>query len=159
MPDTAARDQSPPAPVLVPWIVAFKAVKSLLLLTLGVTLLATVGDDPVHVVLRTAYAVHLPETSAMFDRLLRLASRATPRKEVTAAMVAFAYSGLMGAEGIALHLRKPWAPWFTIAATSSLLPIEVAEIIREPHFGRVVILIVNAAVVVYLWKRREMFTA
>jgi uncharacterized membrane protein (DUF2068 family) len=63
----------------------------------------------------------------------------------------------MGAEGVALYVRKPWAPWFTIGATSSLLPIEVVEIIREPHVGRVVVLIVNVGVVVYLWKRREMF--
>src|SRR5690349_17187441 len=128
---SAAPRQGPRSPALVRWIIAFKAVKSLLLLTLGVTLLVTVGHDPVDVALRAAYAVHLPATSAMFDRLLRLASRATPRKEVAGAIVAFAYSGLMGGEGIALHLRKPWSPWFTIGATSSLLPIEVVEILRK----------------------------
>ena len=154
---TAQHSSEPPA--LVPWIIAFKAVKSVLLLALGVSLLAVVRQDPVGLVLRAAYAIHLPGTSAILDRALRLAIRATPRKEIAGALVAFAYSALMGGEGVALHLRKTWAPWFTIGATSSLLPIEVIEIVREPHIGRVVVLIVNIAVVIYLWQRREMFAS
>jgi uncharacterized membrane protein (DUF2068 family) len=142
---------------LIPWIIAFKAVKSVLLLALGVALLAAVGKDPVGLVFQIAYTIHLPGTSAVFERLLRAATRATPRKELAGALVALAYSALMGGEGVALYLRKPWAPWFTIGATSSLLPIEVIEIIREPHVSRVVILIVNVAVVIYLWDRRGEF--
>ena len=145
------------SPTLLPWIIGFKAVKSLLLLAFGITLLATLGQDPVGLVLNVAYAIHLPGTSAVLDRALRLAMRTTPRKEIAGALVAFAYSALMGGEGVALYLRKPWAPWFTIGATSSLLPIEVIEIVREPHAGRIVVLIVNIAVVFYLWRRRAMF--
>ena len=89
--------------------------------------------------------------------MLGLALRATPRKEIGAAVVAFAYAVLMGSEGIALYLRKPWAPWFTIGATSSLLPVEAFEIIREPHVGRIFVLLLNVVVVIYLWRRRQMF--
>jgi uncharacterized membrane protein (DUF2068 family) len=63
----------------------------------------------------------------------------------------------MGTEGVGLYLRRGWARWFTIGATSSLIPIEVFEIVREPRPLRVAILVLNVAVVVYLWKRKEVF--
>jgi len=64
---------------------------------------------------------------------------------------------VLGMEGIGLYLRRSWARWFTIGATSSLIPLEVYEIVREPHLLRVVVLLLNAAVVVYLWRRKEVF--
>ena len=42
-------------------------------------------------------------------------------------------------------------------ATSSLIPIEVYEILREPRIVRVVILLLNVAVVAYLWRCQEVF--
>ena len=63
----------------------------------------------------------------------------------------------MGAEGTGLYLRKRWARWFTIGATSSLIPIEVYEIIREPHVVRVLVFLANVAIVVYLARGRELF--
>ena len=49
-----------------------------------------------------------------------------------------------------LYLRKPWARWFTIIATSSLIPIEVYEIVRKPDLTRVLVLAANVAIVAYL---------
>jgi uncharacterized membrane protein (DUF2068 family) len=63
----------------------------------------------------------------------------------------------MGTEWVGLYLRKRWSRWFTIGATSSLIPIEVYEIIRELHPQRVLVLAVNFAIVVYLVRRRELF--
>jgi uncharacterized membrane protein (DUF2068 family) len=62
----------------------------------------------------------------------------------------------MGTEGIALYLGKPWARWFTIVATSSLIPVEIYEIIRRPQLIRVAALIVNVGVVAYLWRRHDL---
>jgi len=142
---------------LLPWIVAFKAIKAALLTAFGVALLFAVHRDPVDLVLELAQAVHLPLTSRLFDRLLMLAARTTPTKEVAVALTAFGYAILMGTEGVGLYLRRSWARWFTIGATSSLMPIEVWEIVREPRALRVLILVLNVAVVVYLWGRREIF--
>ena len=62
----------------------------------------------------------------------------------------------MGTEGVALHLRKPWARWFTIIATSSFIPVEIYEIIREIHLIRVLVMVANIGIVVYLWQRKDM---
>lgn len=142
---------------VLPWIVAFKAAKSLVLACLGVVLLMARRGDPVDFLARAALAVHLPVTSALFRRLLKIVLNLTVRREVALAITAFAYAALMGTEGVSLYLRKPWARWFTIVATSSLIPVEVYEIVRELHVGRVVVLALNVAVVVWLWRRKEMF--
>jgi uncharacterized membrane protein (DUF2068 family) len=142
---------------LLPWIIAFKAVKTALLLALGLATLFSVRRDPVDVLFRIAEAVHLPLTSTVFDRVLTLAVHASPKKEVGLAMSAFAYAFLMGTEGVGLYLKRPWARWFTLGATSSLIPIEVFEIIRAPRPLRVTILILNLLIVIYLFIRKDAF--
>ena len=81
---------------LLPWIVAFKALKAILLTALGVAALSTIHRDPVDVVVRVALAVHLPVTSRVFDRAVTLALRATPKREVAVAMTAFATHSCWG---------------------------------------------------------------
>ena len=53
-------------------------------------------------------------------------------------------------EGTGLLFRKRWAEWLTIVATSSLLPIEVYELVKEFTAIRLLALLINAAVVLYL---------
>lgn len=139
------------------WIVAFKAFKSLSLTAVGVVLLTVRHRDPVDLLMTAALAIHLPLTSRIFARLLAIAVNLTIRKETALALTAFGYAVLMASEGIGLHLRKPWARWFTIGATSSLVPIEVYEILREPHAVRLLVFAANVAIIVYLVKRREAF--
>ena len=139
------------------WIIAFKAAKASALAALGIALLTTRRSDPVDLIIRVALAVHLPLTSRMLDRLIAAVSNLTVAKQTILAITAFGYAILMGTEGVALYLRKPWARWFTIIATSSLVPVEVYEIVRKPDLLRVVVLVTNVAIVVYLWRRREVF--
>jgi uncharacterized membrane protein (DUF2068 family) len=142
---------------LLAGIVAFKAVKALALAALGATLLATRQSDPVDLVVRLALAIHLPLTSRLFARALAFVANLTVSRQTALAATAFGYSALMGAEGIALYRRRPWARWFTIGATGSLVPIEIYEIAREVHPARVIVLVVNVLVVIYLWRRRDIF--
>ena len=56
---------------LLPWIIAFKAFKSVTLTALAIVLLTTRHADPADVLMRFALAVHLPLTSLA----LRLGAR------------------------------------------------------------------------------------
>jgi len=142
---------------LIPWIIAFKAFKATTLTALGIALLTTRHADPVGLLFRLAFAVHLPLTSRLFERALAFVANLTVTKQTALAITAFAYAALMGTEGVGLALRKPWARWFTIIATGSLIPIEVYEIVRAPHLLRILVLLINIAVVIYLARRKEIF--
>ena len=143
---------------LLPWIIAFKAVKAVTLTALGIALLTTRRSDPVELFVRLALAVHLPLTSRLLDRVLASLANLTISRQTALGLTAFGYATLMGTEGIALYLRKPWARWFTIIATSSLIPVEVYEIVRRPHLTRILVLVANVAIVAYLWRRDEPLT-
>jgi uncharacterized membrane protein (DUF2068 family) len=142
---------------LLKWIIAFKALKSALLAGLGVMLLVTRHRDPTELIVRAALKLHLPITSHLMERALAFAANLTIHRREALAITAFGYAALLGTEGIGLHYRKPWARWFTIIATASLIPLEVYECIRELHLIRVLVLIINILVVIYLARRKEIF--
>ncbi|MDQ1410943.1 MAG: hypothetical protein QOJ41_2678, partial [Acidobacteriaceae bacterium] len=62
----------------------------------------------------------------------------------------FFYSTLLLTEGVGLALGKRWAEYFTIIATSSFIPLEIYEIFRHANIMKVVVLVINVAVVWYL---------
>src|SRR6266436_10362721 len=62
----------------------------------------------------------------------------------------FFYSALFLSEGTGLALAKRWAEYLTIVTTASLMPIEMYEIYVHPTWPRVVVLLVNIAVVAYV---------
>jgi uncharacterized membrane protein (DUF2068 family) len=142
---------------LLPWIIAFKAFKTIMLAALGTALLVTRHDDPVDLVMRLAMKLHLPLTSRLLDRALTFATHLTVGRREALALTAFAYAALLGVEGVGLYLRRPWARWLTIIATSSLIPFEIYECLRELHLVRFLVLLVNIGVVIYLARRKEIF--
>lgn len=62
----------------------------------------------------------------------------------------FFYSALFFTEGTGLALRKRWAEYLTIISTSSLLPLEIYELLGRASVAKFVLLLVNIAVVAYL---------
>jgi len=74
------------------WIIAFKAFKTVSLVALGITLLATRRGDPVDLLTRFALAVHLPLSSELFDRALRLAMNLTLRRQTAIGVTALGYA-------------------------------------------------------------------
>jgi len=69
-------------------------------------------------------------------------------KEISA--LGAGYAALFLTEGTGLLFRKRWAEWLTIVATSSLMPIEVYELVEKFTAVRLFALLINAAVVLYL---------
>jgi len=144
-------------PSVLTWIIAFKAVKTAILTAGGIALLSFRRTDPVDVVVRLALDLHVPLTSRLLNRLLASVSNLTVSRQTALAITAFAYAVLMGSEGISLYLRKPWARWFTIIASSSLIPLEVYEIVRAVRPIRIAVLLANLAIVIYLYRRKDAF--
>ena len=140
------------------WIIAFKVVKSLTLVAIGVVLLVTRRTIPADDLLgEIARWLHVPYTSRVLQRALLSAASLTPQREALVAGTAMAYGGLFATEAVGLSVRAGWARWLTIVATSCLVPLECFELWRRPTLVRVGILLVNVAVVVYLVRRKEMF--
>jgi uncharacterized membrane protein (DUF2068 family) len=144
-------------PALLWWIIAFKVVKAVSLFALGAALLRSRHMPPDALLLEVARTLHVPLSSRILQRAMAAAVSLRPRRELLLAFAAFAYGLLFTVEGIGLSRRAPWARWLTLVATTGLIPVELYEIARRPTLPRVLVLLVNLGVLVYLARRKELF--
>lgn len=88
-----------------------------------------------------------------FDKLFSL--RSGTLREVGIALLS--YGVLEGVEAIGLWLTKRWAEYLTFIATTVLLPLEIYEILHKATALKVIGLIINLAVVIYLLFAKRLF--
>jgi uncharacterized membrane protein (DUF2068 family) len=66
-------------------------------------------------------------------------------------IVTLAYAAVFAVEGVGLWMQRRWAEWLTTIITASLIPLEVWELIYHPTLGKASVLVINTAIVVYLY--------
>ena len=69
------------------------------------------------------------------------------------AISTFLYAVLFTVEGIGLWMDKAWAEWLAVLSHAALIPLELYEIALRVSTTKVVLLIVNIFVVIYLVRR------
>jgi uncharacterized membrane protein (DUF2068 family) len=131
-------------------IAIFKFLKAGLLLALGMGLFGLMNRNLGNVLQHWCDALRLDPGSHYVNLALEKATRVSPQQVRKLGLASFLYAGLFLAEGTGLWLRKRWGEWLTVIITSSLVPVEVYEIHRHPSWAKVVVLILNVAIVVYL---------
>jgi uncharacterized membrane protein (DUF2068 family) len=141
-------------PAALTLIALFRLTKALVLTAAVFGVLKLIDPDVaahVHSWLATLpFVDHYPEWQSAARRLTSASRR---RLEIVAA-VAAAYAVLFAVEGVGLWLRKVWAEYLTIVATTSFVPFEIYEVARRFTPLRLGALVVNVAIVAYLVVRR-----
>jgi uncharacterized membrane protein (DUF2068 family) len=89
------------------------------------------------------------QDSRIMSHAIQRATNLSPSKIREFGVVSFVYAGLFLTGGIGLWLIKRWAEWFTVVITSSLVPLEIYEVFHRPTPIKVLVLIINVAVVAY----------
>jgi uncharacterized membrane protein (DUF2068 family) len=84
------------------------------------------------------------------QRGLSSALRLGPGELEALGIGAWLYAALFLVEGIGLWQERRWAEYLTIAATASLVPFEIYELVKEVSAPRVTALVLNVAIVAYL---------
>jgi uncharacterized membrane protein (DUF2068 family) len=138
---------------LVRLIAFFKLLKAVLLVAVGVGALKLVHTDITSVVAEWVARLGLDPGSRYVGRAILKAATLTPNKLKDLGVGSFIYAGLFLTEGTGLWLVKGWAVWFSIIITSSFVPVELYEIYRHPTALRVLTLVINIAVVAFLFYR------
>ena len=92
------------------------------------------------------------------NQLVRWISSVTPGQALGFGLLSLFVAAVFTTEATLLACRVWWSTYFTIALTALGIPLEVFEIFRRPAgLRRYLILAVNAAILVYLWRRRTEF--
>ena len=131
-------------------IAAFKIFKALLLISAGTAALGILNPSwsrTVHEWIRN-YAFHIENDMA--HRALAWLAGLTPRRAEALGLAVFAYGALFMVEGIGLWLGRRWAEYLTVVATGLLIPLEIYELARKFTPPRLVALVVNVGIVIYL---------
>ncbi len=71
--------------------------------------------------------------------------------------VLLAYGAVEGIEAVGLWYQQRWAEYLTFLVTTSLLPLEIYEILNRATLFKVVAFVINAAVVIYLLRAKRLF--
>jgi len=134
-------------------IALFKLLKAITLIAVGIGALKLLQRDMASTLDHWVAVSGLNPGNRWVERAIEKASNLTPAKVKGLGIVSFVYAGLFLTEGIGLWLMKRWAEWFTIIITSSLVPVEIYELYRRPTATKILVLIINIAVVLYLLYR------
>jgi len=133
-------------------IIAYKFLKAPVMLALA----GALTFAPVSAIRAARHvAFELSEGGGISWRLAHwLEPHLTERVERRAAIVAWLDGVSTVAEGLLLVSGKAWGEWIVVAGLSLLLPVEVLALVRRARIARALVLVINAAVVVYLaWRR------
>ena len=131
-------------------IAIFKLVKAALLLILGFGILHLVHTDATTMLDHWIARLGLDPGNHWVDLALSKAANTTPKTIKELGAGSFIYAALFLTEGTGLWLQKRWAEWFTAAITASLIPLEIWEIHRHPSASKIIVLVLNVAIVAYL---------
>ena len=131
-------------------IAAFKLIKGLALLALAIGALRLLHKDVAAVVAQWIDILRVDPHNYYIRKLIAKLGMVDDRKLKALSIGTFFYSALFLTEGIGLALRKRWAEYLTIISTASLLPLEVYEIVKEVSAAKIVVLLANVAIVIYL---------
>ncbi len=131
-------------------IAVFRLLKGALLLAVGIGALSLLHRDVAVVVEGWVNSLRVdPDNHFIHGLLLKLSLfDDTKLKQLSAGT--FIYATLLLIEGVGLWLQKRWAEYLTVIATSLFIPLEIYELVERVTFTRLAILIINAAIVVYL---------
>jgi len=135
------------------WIVAigvWKLFEATLFLILGVGALKLLHKDLVDVVTRFIVDLGRDPEGRIANLILDKVALIDPHRLKQISMAIFAGAALHIVEGVGLVLRKVWAEYVTLILTASFLPWEVIEIIRHVTWLKIVLTLLNLAVVIYL---------
>jgi uncharacterized membrane protein (DUF2068 family) len=135
-------------------IIIFKYFKAVVFLLVAIAAVKLSRADP----FPTAEEVAHFFRSSPENELIRAFSRLTPGLAMGIGLLSLFVAAVFGTEATLLTARVWWSTYFTIVLTALGIPLEIFEILRKPEgFRRYLVLAVNAAILFYVWKRRNEF--
>jgi uncharacterized membrane protein (DUF2068 family) len=128
----------------------FKLLKGLLLVAAGIGALRFLHKDLAASVNHWVDVLRIDPENRFIHPVLAKIFAVSPKQLRELSVGTFVYAAVLLTEGIGLLLRRHWAEYFTIISTGIFIPLEVYELARHFTAVKVLVLLINVAIVVYL---------
>ncbi|HEY0784704.1 MAG TPA: DUF2127 domain-containing protein [Acidobacteriaceae bacterium] len=135
------------------WLVligAGKLFKALLLLALGFGALKLLHKDLADTVTHWLVDMRFDPESHFISKIIEKVAGISPHRLRQISVGIFCFAAMDVIEGTGLILERWWAEYLTLIVTASFVPWEIFEIIRHFTWAKIVIALLNIAVVFYL---------
>jgi uncharacterized membrane protein (DUF2068 family) len=144
---------------LLPWIAAERALRTLVLLSVGIALVSHPHANWASDIAHLAQRLGLDPKDNWIQRIMNDVGKLHAHQDLVFGLAAIGYGVLEGAEAYGLFTRRHWGEWLTVVATSLLFVPEVWELTNSATLLKVGAVVVNAAIVGYLvWRLRKVDT-
>jgi uncharacterized membrane protein (DUF2068 family) len=131
-------------------VATIEAVKGAAVFLAGVGLLALLHRDVEAIAVHLVRLSHLDPASRYARLLVNAARHVTDARLWAYAGLATLYALVRGVEAYGLWYERRWAEWFALVSAAIYVPVEIYEIIRHATWIKVVVLLVNLAIVAYM---------
>lgn len=132
-------------------IAVFKLAKALLLIAVAIGAIKLLHKDVAEIASDWIAAIRVDPDNRLVHGLIAKLGLMNDRKLEELSFGSFFYAALLLTEGVGLWMRQRWAEYFTIVITCSLIPLELYEIAKRVTVTRIAFLVVNLAIVWYLF--------
>lgn len=136
-------------------IAIYEATKGLIGLLAGFGLLSLMNRDLVDFAEDLVGFLHLNSEGRLAHRIVETITKLNPSNIKIFFFLALIYAAKQLVEAYGLWRLRPWAEWVAIFSGLIYIPIEIYELVHKPTFTRATILILNIAIVVYLYSFRK----
>ena len=131
-------------------IAIFKLFKAALLIAAAIGALSLLHKNISESLMSLLNTLHVDHDNNYLHGLVMKLGLVDDRKLKEISAGSFFYAAMLGTEGVGLLLKKRWAEYLTVIATSLLIPLEIYELVKRASAGKIVVLVINLAVVAYL---------
>ncbi len=143
-------------------VAVVEASKGVAVIALCIILLSLLHKDLDSVVDHLTEWLRLNPDSRIADWFYDLADRTTGRGIWAAVSVGLGYSACRFVEAYGLWNERHWAEWFALISGAIWLPVELFALLAHPEWIRLLVLLGNTAVVMYILRimienRRERY--
>jgi uncharacterized membrane protein (DUF2068 family) len=139
-------------------IILFKWLKAAAFVIFGIVALKLARASEMPSAIQIANFFSISRESELVHHVADLIAPITPRQATGFGFASLLVGGVFLVEGSLLAFQVWWSTFFTITITALGIPLELYEIARRPQsVRRYLLLAVNVAILIYLWKRRYAF--
>jgi uncharacterized membrane protein (DUF2068 family) len=129
---------------------AWKLIEAAALLAVAIGLLRYLHRDISAPILHWVHVLRMDPDNHYIHLFLNKALNISPKQIREFSLGSFIYAGLRLLEGVGLVMRKRWAEYLVVIITAIFIPLEIYELFHRFTLIRLVVLLLNAAVVWYL---------
>jgi hypothetical protein len=139
-------------------VIVFKWVKAAGFILFGILALRLARASEMPSAIQIADFFSISRENELVHRVADFIAPVTPREATGFGVASILVAGVFFAEGSLLAYQVWWSTFFTITLTALGIPLELYEIARRPlSLRRYLLLAVNLAILVYLWRKRNEF--